>query len=121
MTGPFVNQCSAARSIEAATHWNGSGSSSIRAPASSSVSSLRSVSFENRCVRLRIAVLRRVNREPSNTPPESSSVQTFSSRSTQSRPGSAAKAEPLIAPTDVPRTRSGSTPASSSARSMPTS
>ncbi len=118
--GPLVNQCAAARSMLAATHWNGTARSSMRATGRSSRSSRRSGSLEWRWVPERASVVTRPNSEPPNASLAAPSRHTWASRDTAAA-GSAATKTPLNAPTEVPRTRSAWIPASASACSMPTS
>ena len=116
-----MNQCSAACSIDAATHSKRTGRSSISGIGSASVSVARSVSFSCRFVRVRASVASRPNSEPAKTSLRSMSSQVEASRCAAATDGSDAIAAPLIAPTDVPTTRSGTIPRSSSARSIPAS
>ncbi len=77
--GPLVNQCAAACSTLAATHWNGTASSSMRSTGNSSRSILRSGSLECRCVPERASVAIRPNMEPPNASAAAPSRQTRSS------------------------------------------
>ena len=70
---------------------------------------------------MRANVASRPNSEPANTSLRSMSSQVEASRCAAATDGSDAIAAPLIAPTDVPTTRSGTIPRSSSARSIPAS
>ena len=117
---PVENQCSAARSTLAATHWNGTARSSKR-PGRWVTSSDSSGTAECSAVPVRQAVRARDSSEPPKTSPPDSPPHSRPSRATPAGVGSAANAAPLTAPTDVPTTRSGRTPASTRARSIPTS
>jgi len=59
-SAPSVNQCSVARSMLAATHWNGTGSSARVRTGRCLVSRSRSGSRECRCVRARASVRARL-------------------------------------------------------------
>src|SRR5215472_14757626 len=119
-TGPLENQCALARSMLAATQWNGSCRSAKSPPGSDSSSIRRSGSIECRCV---------PDLASRATCPKKVSLNACSSASPCQAPashaaapaGSAATNAPLIAPTEVPTTTSGTMPASDRARSMPTS
>ncbi len=119
--GPSLNQWAAARSMLAATHWKGRASSSIRLTGRAS-SSWRRGSLGCRWVPERARVRTRPSSEPPNASAATPSRHTAASSGTAS-PGSrwAATNTPLSAPTEVPSTRSGRTPASARAWSMPTS
>jgi hypothetical protein len=116
-----VNQWAAARSMLAATHWKGRASSSIRCTGSAS-RSWRRGSLGCRWVPERARVRTRPNSEPPNASAAAPSRHTAASSGTAA-PGSrwAATNTPFSAPTEVPSTRSGRTPASASAWSIPTS
>ena len=120
-SAPESNHCSAARSMDAATHWNGMASSANVRPSSRPSMSSRSGRFECAWVRVRTSLVARPKKEPENTPLAERVAQVVVSRSTVAGDGSAANAAPLSAPTDVPTTRSGRTPCSRRARSIPTS
>src|SRR5918994_5474850 len=119
--GPAMNQWAAARSMLAATHWNGRASSSMRCTGRPS-SSARRGSLGCRWVPERARVRTRPNSDPPNASAATPSRHTAASSGTAA-PGSrwAATNTPLSAPTEVPSTRSGRTPASARAWSMPTS
>ena len=63
-SGPRSNQCSAARSIDAATHWKGSSSSSTRSTGSSATSRSRISDRDSRSVPLRASVVEPAKRAP---------------------------------------------------------
>ena len=121
MRSPVLNQCSRACSMLAATHSNGTASSSkvcdrqLRAQHSA---------------KLTVAMQRRPAADDFCQPPKHRAVecslihQRVPKRQQPPRAGgvgSAASAAPLIAPTDVPQTTSGRIPASSNALAMPAS
>jgi len=119
-TGPLLNQRAAAASMLAATQWNGSSRSAKSGPGSSRSSSRRSGSGECRWVPERSSRIARPHSVSLNAS-RRSSPRHFSPSRAAAPAGSAAMKAPLIAPTEVPTTRSGRMPASDSARSMPTS
>ena len=120
-SGPLSNQCSAARSIDAATHWKGIDSSSTRSTGSTALSRSRISVSDCRCVPVRARVVTRRSTVPGDRSARFAVRHSSVSRSTPASVGSAAKNAPLIAPTEVPRMTSGWTPLSARARSMPTS
>jgi hypothetical protein len=119
-TGPLLNQRALAVSMLAATHWNGSSRSAKSLPGSAEASSRRSGSSECRCVPDRTRWAARPHSFSLKASRSSSPCHIRASRPAAPA-GSAATNAPLIAPIEVPTTRSGRTPASESARSMPTS
>ena len=120
-SAPAVNQCSAALSIEAATHSKRTGRSSISGIGRASVIVARSASLPCRCVpragERGQPVQERAAEHVGALDVRPGLLQTLDHRDV----GSLATAAPLIAPTLVPTTRSGVTSRSSSARSIPTS
>ncbi len=119
-SGPALNQRALARSMLAATHWNDS-SRSAKSLAGSILSSMSlSGSIECRWVPERASRTARPNRFSLNASLTASLRHSSPSRFAEPA-GSAATNAPLIAPIEVPTTRSGLIPASASARSMPTS
>ena len=98
MIGPDVNQCSAACSILAATHWNSMARSSMLSTPSASVSSVRRRSGRCRWVLVRASVPARCSTDPLNTPVDSIAVHRSTSCATAAGEGSAAISIPLIAP-----------------------
>ena len=104
----------------AATHSKGTTSCS-KLEGSRSVRWRRNGSLEWTWVRLRARVDRRPSSEPPNVSSDAIPRQTAPNDSTCSSVGSAAITAPLIAPTELPNTRSGLTPASSRAPNIPTS
>ena len=121
MSGPLLNQCSALRSMHAATHWNGTASSSKVSTPSRRVANRRSGSLDRMCVRVRSRIVASVNHELPKTPSPASSLHVVSSFSTDATDGLRATAAPCKAPTEVPTMRSGRTPCFMSACSIPTS
>jgi len=119
-SGPLLNQRAVADSMLAATHWNGTASSANSVTGSASVSIRRSGSIECRCVPDRASVTARSRTFSAKASRSTSLRQNWPSRSAAPF-GSAATKTPLMAPIEVPMTRSGWMPASSSASSMPTS
>jgi hypothetical protein len=118
--GPPLNQRALAVSMLAATHWNGSFRSAKSLPGSAWPSMRRSGSNECRCVPDLASRTARPHSFSLNASRSSSPCQSRLSRSA-APDGSAAMNAPLMAPTEVPTTRSGWMPASESALSMPTS
>ena len=110
-SGPLSNQCSAARSIDAATHWKGIASSSTVLTGSTAVSRSRISVSDCRCVPLRASVVTRRSTVPGDRSVRFAARQSSVRRSTPASVGSAAKNAPLIAPTEVPRITSGPDPA----------
>jgi len=119
-TGPLLNQRALAVSMLAATHWNGSFRSAKSVPGSAPSSMRRSGSSECRCVPDRTSLTARPHSFSLNASRSSSPCHIQVSRAAAAG-GSAAMNAPLMAPTEVPTTRSGWMPASVSALSMPTS
>jgi hypothetical protein len=119
-TGPLPNQRALAFSMLAATHWNGSLRSAKSEPGSAPASTRRSDSNECRCVPERTSRTARLQSFSLNARRSSSPCHIRLSRSAAPS-GSAATSTPFSAPIEVPTTRSGLTPASASARSIPTS
>jgi hypothetical protein len=119
--GPAVNQWAAARSMLAATHWKGRARSSMCSTGRAS-SSRRSGSLGCRWVPERARVRTRPNSDPANASAATPSRHTAASSGTAAAGSAwAATNTPLSAPTEVPSTRSGRTPASARACSIPTS
>ena len=107
--------------MQAATHWNGVGRSSMFSTVACCSMSRLSGPMPWRCVRVLASVAKRPTTEPSKASEDSISVQVLASFSMPSGVGSPATAAPLMAPIEVPATRSGLISASTSAWSIPTS
>src|SRR5487761_1436887 len=119
-SGPALNQCALARSMLAATQCSGTTRSAKSAAGSASASMRRNGSISCRCVPDLASRVARPSSVPLNARCRWAPCQSSPSRSAAPA-GSAATNAPLIAPTEVPTTTSGTMPASARARSMPTS
>jgi hypothetical protein len=119
--GTLGDQRSAARSMLAATQWNGTCCSAKVCTGRCASSRCRSGSGGCTCVRVRTRVLIRPSTDPPKMCREANSSHTARNWSTALGAGSAATSAPLIAPTDVPTIRSGRTWSSNKACSIPTS
>lgn len=104
---PVLNQCSRARSMLAATHSNGTARSSKVCAGNRSRNIRRSAPLPCKDVLRRTTSATRRITEPSRTPSSASASQIPNRCCAPSGVGSAAIAAPLIAPTEVPHTRSG--------------
>ena len=119
-SGPDANQRAVASSMLAATQWKGTLRSAKSSTGSVSASIFRSGSMACRWVPDRTSRTARPSTVSLNTTRRDSPCQSSLSRPAAPS-GSAATNAPFTAPIDVPTTNSARTPASASARSIPTS
>lgn len=92
---PSVNQCSAERSMLAATHWKGTASSSMRRTGRARSSACRRGSFGCAWVRVRARVPSRDSIPPLKMPASSAEVHSSVSLSTEAVVGSEARTAPV--------------------------